>query len=196
MPQPATSPLDTLEVLRGPVEAQTEGAWVTLTFGDEKAEKFKIFRVELDRSSLPVSFDIDAGEVYYWGGHLIVLAPAKGQGWHFSVPGSDESAKRRPGVRPSMDAMKALLTRYDLTEVPAAGLASYSGPKALQPERPSALGSTALGFEPENQDPGGTGVGTCGDGCSISCRDGSTCTISCGPNRCATCTCPLSCVCS
>lgn len=198
MPQPPTSPLDNLEVLHGPIEAQTEGALVTLNLGDREAAKYRIFRVETDSSlsGSPIAFRADASEIYFWNGHLVVLVPSQGQGWHFSVPGIDELMKGRPGLRPSTEDREALLAGYDVTRIVASGIASFSGPKALRPERPAGLGSAPLmNYQPENPDPG-TGVGTCGSNCSITCRDSSSCVISCGVNRCATCTCPLSCSCS
>lgn len=190
-----TSPLDFLTVLDGPAEVQTRGNWLFVTSGGKDSGQDRIFRVETVDLSAPVSFQASSSKILYWDGHLIVLDPKQDRAWHFWIPGADERSKGMPGARPEADGLKALLADHEVTRVAAYEISSHSWRKG-RPTPPGGVVSAPLLYQPEHQDPGGAGVGTCGTKCSTECGDGSKCETSCGPNRCATCTCPASCSCS
>lgn len=191
-----TSPLDFLEVLNGPAEVQTRGNWLFVTFGAKDSGRDRIFRVEAADLSTPISFQTSSSRILYWDGHLILLDQKQNRAWHFWIPGVDERNKALPGARPEAEGLKALLADYEVIRVVAYEISSHSWLKGLRPTRPDGLLNTPLMYQPDNQDPGGAGVGTCGTKCSITCGDNSQCETSCGSNRCATCTCPASCSCS
>ncbi len=191
-----TSPLDFLEVLDGPAEVQTQGAWLFVTFGGKDNQRDRTFRVETADLSGPVSFQTKSSKILYWDGHLILLDQERDRAWHFWILGADERSKGLPGARPEAEGLKALLADFEVTRVVAHEISSHSWPKGLRPVRPGELANAPSKYEPENQDPGGNGIGTCGTKCSITCGDASNCTTTCGSSRCATCTCPASCSCS
>lgn len=189
--------LDFVEVLQGPADVQTRGTWLFIGFPGQDGAKDRTFRIDTADLNGLVSFQTSSSRILYWGGNLILLDQKSERAWHFWVPAADERSKARPGVRPEAEGLAALLADYQVTRVVAHEISSHSWAKGLQPARPDGLVSLPLKYQPESQDPGGTGVGSCGTQCSISCADGSSCQASsCGPNRCASCTCPASCVCS
>ncbi|HEX2223512.1 MAG TPA: hypothetical protein VHN15_04830 [Thermoanaerobaculia bacterium] len=192
-----TSPLDFLETLDGPAKAHTQGTWVYVTFGEPSAQRERVFRIDAADLKGPLTFQTAASKVLYWDGHLILLDQQSTKAWHFWIPGADERNKGVAGARPEAEGLKALLADYEVTRVEADEISSHSWPKGLRPGRPdSPAHAPQILYEPENPDPGGSGVGSCGTKCSITCGDGSSCQTSCSGRRCATCACPASCSCS
>jgi hypothetical protein len=191
-PAPVLS-LDKLETLSGPLEIRTEGSLVTVSYAGNETARPRIFEIEAGGGiGLPVAARLSTGGVLYWRGHLIVLDSASGSAWHFSIPGQDRpAAAARPGITPATSGLNALLAEYDVTTIEASSISSWAGPQAFARREGLRSATDKIDF----QDLGGTGVGSCGSSCSISCRDGSKCEISCGDNRCASCVCPLACSC-
>lgn len=192
------SPLDALETLQGAVELNRTGQVVTVTVRGLDPAADRLFRVETTSlTGLPASFRTPSAEVLFWGGHLVVIAPREGKALHFSIPDFDElpRASQEPRTTPVASEIDAALReKYELTRLDAAiSIVSRSGPRAFQPDKEGAP-KAIFGHEADNQDPG-SGVGGCGTSCNINCADGSSCSASCSTRRCASCTCPASCVC-
>lgn len=189
------SPLDTLETLQGAVELSRTGQNVAISIRGLDPAADRLFKVEITSlTGAPASFRTASGEVLYWGGHLVVVAPREGKALHFSIPGFDElpRASKEPRSIPVASHLNAVLReKYQLAEIDAAAIISRGGPRAFQPEEAM---KKILGQEADNQDPG-SGVGGCGTSCNINCADGSSCSANCGTRRCASCTCPASCSC-
>ncbi|HVF58371.1 MAG TPA: hypothetical protein VNJ70_00945 [Thermoanaerobaculia bacterium] len=195
--QPA-SPLDRVQSFRGTVEVSTEADTVLVVL-TEAGGGTHLFRVETTgHPALPVAFRAEAAEVLLWRGHLVVIARRARQALHLSIPGA---LPPRRGVQLEQtphprDVEASLRASYDLTRIDTAtAIISRSGPLALVP----GSGGRNRIFEQEidYDDPGGGGgPGGCGTACSISCGDGSSCSATCQPPRCARCSCPASCTCS
>lgn len=182
--------LDFVEVLQGPVKVETRETWVVINFKEQDSERARTFRIDGADLDGPVALQASSSRILYWSGHLILLDQNAARAWHFWIPGMEENNKKRPGVRPETEGLKALLADYEVTRIVANEISSHSW-KAPGISRLGAPVSAPFKDGPENQDPGGT----CGTQCSITCGDGSFCDATCAPNRCASCTCPASCTC-
>jgi hypothetical protein len=194
------SPLDSVARFQGQLELRTGERAVVLTLHDTAGDH--LFQVETSlRTGLPAFFRSNSAEILYWGGHLVVMAPEQGRAWHFSIPGfgspvNPSPEARRFGAAPDLADLDARLQdRFDFTRVAGvAAIVERGGPLALRIEEPRGL-RAILGQEDDVQDPGTGGVGTCGAACTMICGDGSHCSVNCGSNRCAHCSCPASCTC-
>jgi hypothetical protein len=138
-----------------------------------------------------------SAQVFFWRGHLAVLAAQEGKALHFSIPGLDTPQGPATGrLAPGAD-FDALLARYELTKIETAtAIVSGQGPRPTLDREWGEPRSGTKELDPLTPPPEPGGVGSCGVSCSISCADGSSCTATCGPKRCAACTCPASCACS
>lgn len=190
------SPLDMLETLQGAVELSRTGQNVAITIRGLDPAADRLFKVEITSlTGVPSSFRTASAEVLYWGGHLVVVAPREGKALHFSIPGFDDlpRASQEPRSIPVASQLNTVLReKYQLSEIDAAAIISRGGPRAFQPDEAV---KKILGREADNQDPG-SGVGGCGTSCTINCADGSSCSANCSTRRCASCSCPASCVCN
>lgn len=192
-PVKVTSPLDTVKKLQGAVELHSVGQTIEVTLRGEAGNH--LFRVETDLlTGLPTPFHAATGEVWFWRGHLVVVAPLEAKAWHFSLRGAEAQASPDGKPLPGAEMDATLRASYDLTRIAeATAVISRSGPKAFEAPK----GVKGIFERTDYQDPGGGGgLGGCGTSCSISCGDGSSCSASCGSNRCASCSCPASCGCS
>lgn len=193
------SPLDRVQSFRGAVEVGTEGGTVEVIVR-EAGGASHFFRAETSgHESLPLAWRAESGKVLFWRGHLVVIAPQEGLALHLSVPEPALPARPGPPAAPLPDSHAldaSLRASYDLTRIATAtGIVSRSGPLALAPDRRPA--SKLFESNIDYDDPGsGGGSSGCGTSCSISCGDGSSCTATCQPPRCARCSCPASCTCS
>jgi hypothetical protein len=195
------SPLDTVETLAGRVDVFSEDHRVTVLLTGEDGSGERLFEVEvIGRAALPQPFTTDSAQVLYWRGHLVVIAPGIGKALHFSIPGHERGKvplldAERP-VRNSAELDQRLRSRYELTRIKTvAAIGSRSGPRALLHDDEELLRQSPLEkifYQDPNPPPGD---GSCGSSCNTACRDGSTCSVTCGPNRCAKCSCPAACVC-
>lgn len=191
------SPLDTLETLQGAVELSRTRQNLTVSVRGLDPAADRLFNIETTSlTGIPASFRTASAEVLYWGGHLIVVAPREGKALHFSIPGFDElpRATKEPRSTPIASQLNTVLReKYQLIQIDAAAIISRGGPRAFQPEQEETV-KKILGREADNQDPG-SGVGSCGTSCNINCADGSSCSANCSTRRCASCSCPASCLC-
>lgn len=192
------SPLDNVETLNGRVNVRSDGRFFVVTV-EKPAGGFRRFDVEIaDQAGMALDLREDAGEVHYWRGHLVVVAPNERKAFHFSV--KDMVKPVRAVDAPLASASDAaeldsmLRSKYELTRSAAVVISSLGGPRAL--EAGGELRSRIAPVDIDYQDPGGGGgLGTCGSSCSISCGDGSSCSTNCVAPRCSSCTCPASCSC-
>jgi hypothetical protein len=193
VPLKPLSPLDTLETFNGRVDlvAKAHIVKILLTGADRAADRW--FQVELSGRTAPLrSFSADPAQILFWRGNLVVIVPGERKALHFSVPGF------APGPKLARE-LDDLLDGYNTTRIETAtAIISRSGPQ-LEPtggdESPRVDLEKTVG--PFYQSPGGgVGDGGCGTSCSQSCADGSSCSVTCGPNRCAHCSCPASCSCT
>jgi hypothetical protein len=189
--------LDTVKTLQGDVELHSVGQTVVVTLRGETGNH--VFRVETNLlTGLPAPFHTAAGEVLFWRGNLVVVAPREAKAWHFSLRGAEVQANPEGKPLPGAELDATLRASYELTRIAeATAVISRSGPKAFEEQEPKGVKGVFEGTDIDYQDTGGGGgLGTCGRTCSMSCGDGSSCSASCGPNRCASCSCPASCSCS
>lgn len=199
VPTKPVSPLDTVETLQGRLNVRSDGRVFAITVEKPEGGGFRRFDVELESGTGPaLDFRADAGEVHYWRGHLVVVAPSERKAFHFSMKNLVRPARMMDAPLASasdaaeLDSM--LRSKYELTRSEAVVISSLGGPRAL--EAGGELRSRIAPMDVDYQDPGGGGgLGTCGSSCTISCGDGSTCSTSCMGTRCASCTCPASCSC-
>jgi hypothetical protein len=196
-PSKPFSPLDRMAIARGWVDIRTLAGTVTVHVGGPDGALERVFKVEVaDSTALPVSLRADFAQVFYWRGHLAVLASGEGKALHFSIPGFETPHAPATGrLVPGAD-LDALQSRYDLTKIETAtAIVAGEGPRVVldplwgEPRSRSKLDDLT-------PPPSGGGVGTCGVSCNITCGDGSSCSVSCAGRRCAACTCPASCSCS
>lgn len=193
------SPLDTVETLQGRLNVRSDGRVFVVTTEKPDGSGFRRFDVELENRTGPVlDFRAETGEIHYWRGHLVVVAPGERKALHFSMKDLVRPARMPDAAVESvldvaeLDAL--LRSKYELTRTEAVAISSLGGPRAL--EAGSELRSR-IATEIEYQDPGGGGgISTCGSSCNINCGDGSSCSASCVGTRCASCSCPASCSCS
>lgn len=191
-----------LETLTGHVDVVNQGRSLVIKLDVGAGARW--FRVETDSLlPLPDSFSADAAEILYWQGHLLLRIPAEKKAVLVSMPGyrpAPVPPAAAAGLGPvRTDAsLDAFLAGYDVTRIDSATeIASSQGPRAL-----ASIGIDREGREPENKsftpppNPGSGGVGTCGNSCSITCGDFSSCSATCTAPRCAKCSCPASCTCS
>lgn len=202
-PKPPTkpiSPLDTVETLQGRLNVRSDGRVFAVTIEKPDGGGFRRFDVELESGTgTALDFQADAGEIHYWRGHLVVVAPQERKAFHFSMKDLVRPARMMDAPLASasdaaeLDAM--LRSKYELTRSDrAVAISSLGGPRAL--EAGGELRSRIAPADIDYQDPGGGGgLGTCGASCSITCGDGSNCSTSCTGTRCASCSCPASCSC-
>ena len=176
--------IETLSV-SGSVEIQSKGQVITV----ELTDSGRLFKVGTERPIFPpIAFDGQSVQVLYWKGHLAVIAPREGRAFHFSIPGLRERVEL-----PSSDLDAVLKSQYDLLRIDTAKtILSIEGPFASRPPRNQPQ-ATFRFKDDDMQDPS-SGLSSCGRSCSMTCGDGSHCSISCGLG-CASCTCPAACVC-
>jgi hypothetical protein len=197
-PTEHVSPLDTIQTLQGSLTVRSDGRVFAITIEKPEGGGFRRFDVELESGKGPAfDFRAEAGEIHYWRGHLVVVAPRERKAFHFSMKDLVRPARMMDAPLASasdaaeLDSM--LRSKYELTRSEAVAISSLGGPRALE-----AGGELRSRIAPEidYQDPGGGGgLGTCGSSCTITCGDGSSCSTSCLGTRCASCTCPASCSC-
>lgn len=201
------------ESLPGAIAMGTAGQTVVIAVADEPGGEIRHLVVIEAADTLPqLTFSSAQAHLQAWPGQVVVTAPVEGRAFHFSletapvfVPfGSAEHIVASPDPR-AVDTF--LQSGYNLTSI--SGVASIlvqSGrldgmkwEQILSGELARRLGGRLrpLGLEeiePFQQGPGG-GSASCGTSCSQGCGDGSACSITCAPPRCAKCTCPLDCAC-
>lgn len=192
------SPLDKLQVVEGPVEVRLEGTSVYLVPGGRTGPEALLYKVDVEsRAGLPDSFRSPNARIYYWLGHLVLVAPDQQKAWSFTVPDLAPPAGARVVETPDAFVLEgSLKQRFKLESIEAEAISSMGGPRAGLPIARD-LRSAALGVQIpiDYPDDGGGGVGSCGTTCSITCADGSNCTATCGSRRCASCICPAACSC-
>ena len=199
-PMKVVSPLDTVQTLQGDVKVLGDGRVFAISIETPEGGGFHRFDVELEsRTGAVLNFRTQAGEIHYWGGHLVVVAPRERKALHFSLLNTGKQVRTTdaPLVSASdvaeVDSM--LRSKYELTRLDSAvAISSLGGPRAL--EAGSELRSRIAPVDIDYQDPGSGGIGTCGSSCNVKCGDGSNCTANCIAPRCASCSCPASCSCS
>lgn len=198
-PVKPVSPLDTVETLQGRLNVRSDGRMFVVTVEKPDGSGFRRFDVELEsRSGAALDLRAEAGEIHYWRGHLVVVAPGERKAFHFSMKDLVRPARMpdAPLVSGSdVGELDSLLrSKYELTRSEAVAISSLGGPRAL--EAGGELRSRIAPADIDYQDPGsGGGLGTCGASCNITCGDGSNCSTSCMGSRCASCSCPASCSC-
>jgi hypothetical protein len=197
------SPLDTVERLTGRVEIHSDSRAVTVALHGNDSADGHLFIVETEGIEQPISLRAASAEVFFWRGHLVVIVSRQGKALHFSIPGIDATSGAKPvdmpwvGTKSDIRDLDAWLEeRYELTRIDTAtGIISRGGPQAFLVDQEAGGGPL------DKQDPfyvppdPGSGNGSCGVSCSITCGDQSTCSVTCASNRCASCTCPPSCTC-
>lgn len=197
-PEKPRSPLDKLQLIEGAVEARVEGNSLYLIPGGRSMGQALLFKVDLaGREELPASFRSASARIYYWRGHLILVASDQQKAWSFTVPDLPPVAGTRAVDTPEAAVLEdSLRQQYDLGSISVEAISSMEGPRARLPIA-QKLTSAALGVQIpiDYPDDGGGGVGSCGTTCSITCADGSNCSTTCSSRRCASCTCPATCSC-
>ena len=200
-PAKPVSPLDTVETLQGRLKVQSDGRLFVVTIEKPEGGGFRRFDVELE-SGAGTAFDFraEAGDIHYWRGHLVVVAPRERKAFHFSMKDLVRPARMMDAPFASasdaaeLDAM--LRSKHELTRSDrAVAISSLGGPRALEAggELRSRIAPADIGDQnPEGRD----GLDTCGASCSITCGDGSNCSTSCTGTRCASCSCLATCSCS
>lgn len=198
-PTKPVSPLDTVETLQGRLNVQSDGRVFVVTIDKPEGGGLRRFDVELESGTgTALDFRAQAGEIHYWRGHLVVVAPRERKAFHFSMKDLVRPARMMdPPLASASDAAELdamLRSKYELTRSDRAiAISSLGGPRAL--EAGGELRSR-IAPEIEYQDPGGGGgLSTCGSSCNITCGDGSNCSTSCTGTRCASCSCPATCSC-
>ncbi len=193
------SPLDSIASLRGDVELRSNDQVVSITLRSEAGDFF--YKVEADSlAGVPGAFHSDVADLYLWRGNLIIAAAREGRAWHFLIPEAyfPETEGQRE-LRPAVQGLiKGLDERFDVVRIDTATAIIDRKGSHVTPFELDASGELrrSVAKDTEYQDPGSGGVGGCGTTCSQSCADGSSCQATCGPNRCASCSCPASCSCS
>lgn len=199
LPPELVSPLDTVQTLQGDLKVLSDGRKFAITIQAPEGGGFHRFEAELEGMRGPVLDFRAEGEIHYWRGHLVVVAPEERKALHFSMKGLVKPA-RMPGAPPEslpdVAELDSLLeSKYELTRLDrAVAISSLSGPRAV--EAGSGLRSRIAPMDLDYQDPGGGGIGSCGASCNVNCKDGSNCNVACLGSRCASCSCPASCSCS
>lgn len=200
LPPELVSPLEAVQTLQGAMTVLGDGRTFAVTLEKPGRRGFYRFDVELESRTGPVlDFRVEAGEIHYWRGHLVVVAPKERKALHFSM--KDSVRPVRMADSPPVSAAEVaeldslLRSKYELTRLDqAVALSSVGGPRAWEAGR--ELRSRIAPMDTEYQDPGGSGgLGTCGASCTTRCGDGSSCSTNCIAPRCASCTCPASCSC-
>jgi hypothetical protein len=172
------------------------------------------FRVEVSESAglLPSSFHSDAARIAFWTGHLVVIADRERQIYHFSVAGFDPpnlSRDRHELPARAQEAGSLVASGYKMTRITGAlGLISNTPAEARSLNVPPgavpgasfltdccATGDDSCCLDYQDYNSGGGGS-SCAGWCTISCRDNSTCSVTCSSPSCAHCSCPASCSCS
>lgn len=171
------------------------------------------FTVEVDNAakSLPSPLHSEAARIVFWTGHLVVIADAERRVFHFSAAGFDPPDQSGEEVRPELPARAhapSLASKYSVARI--------TGAHAIISNTPAEGRSLDVlpGFVPGlafltdccdagdygccvyYQDFSGSGSGSCGASCKVSCQDGTSCSASCGTSRCAKCSCSNGAVCA
>lgn len=201
-------PLQTPETWQGRIEMEQQEGQVALALFDDRGGIVRRFSVEAALpEGFPASFEAQAAEVLAWEGNLVIVASEEGQAFHFAIPAIDQQIRRSArtrGLKLEIDpeeldrelAAQHRLIRVDTARV----ILSKGGPAAELPFGPvpgmrGIAKSSDIGISIDTPPADPPGVGSCMRSCTADCGDGSSCSITCGPNRCGYCTCPLSCGC-
>ncbi|HEX4959418.1 MAG TPA: hypothetical protein VF173_01170 [Thermoanaerobaculia bacterium] len=193
-----------LESHSGRLDLVNQGQAVVIKLAGPAGKDAVWFRVETSSPApLPSTLKAVRADLFYWEGQVLLLAANERKAFYFSIPGFKPGRVMPPPgggppVRSTPD-LDSLLAGYDLTRIDTVtGITSAQGPRALaviEGRSPSPRTKQITPFTPPPDPPHG-GLGTCGASCSTTCGDGSFCTVTCANPRCASCSCPASCICS
>lgn len=201
-------PLQTPRSWQGQVEMELREGQVVLAVLDDQGKVVRRFSVEAELpEGFPSYFEAKGAEILSWEGNLVVVASQEGQAFHFAIPAIDRQIERSAKVRgltleiDPEELDRELVAQYRLTRVDGTrAILAKGGPAAELPFGPvpgmrEMAKSSDIGISIDTPPADPPGVGACMKSCTADCGDGSSCSITCGPNRCGYCTCPLSCGC-
>lgn len=202
-------PLQTPKSWQGRIEMEQREGQVDLAVFDDHGRIVRRFSVEAALpEGFPPSFEAQAADILSWEGNLVVVAAEAGQAFHFAIPAIDQQIQRSArtrGLKLQIDparldeelAAQNQLTRVDTaTAILATGGPAAELPFGLIPGVRETAKSRDIGISVDTPPADPPGVGSCMKSCTAECGDGSGCSITCGPNRCGYCRCPLSCGCN
>ena len=137
-PTKPVNPFDRIESLQGNLRVLSDGRKFVVTFEGPDESDFLRFDIELEGPvGDPLDFRVDSGEIHYWLGHLIVVAPKERKALHFSMVRGERLPKAADAPFASASDLaeldSLLSSQYELSRIDrAVVMSSLRGPRAVE----------------------------------------------------------------